>query len=979
MKYILSLIVLFLLYINISFSQNTFRFENISTQHKLYFNHVYTIIQDKFGFIWIADSTGISRFDGYSFTDFSNKEDDQNTIKETGIKFIFIDRDKNLWFAGDNLNRYDSKSEKFIKYPTYKLIFNSIPDSFPLFDIRTKKIVKIKFPEIIRNKKKFNVNIFTAITENNFWMKFDRIDSDFIYSIPIDYTDTTKKLRGSLIYAGQQIGIIWADSKETLWTIQNGIVKYFSNEKKCFVNFIQLPSKEKDEISCMYRDNNDKLWLGCNHYKGLICIDLKTKMFLNIKADIPGKDRLYANNITNIFEDSFGTMWISTENNSIYITNMNIKKFELYDIVQGLPGNNINSVFEDSQANRYFGSSNGLAVLKSDNSLQIYKYDEGKLPHIFINNMFNDFCELPGNNLLAAGVGLSVVNFYTKDYRYLLPDHSDSSLASWVIYNINKGQKSGHYWISCQHGLNEIDNFNIQKSKGNITKKIYPRIKLFNEKALGEHINVIWSSYEDKDGMVWCCSSNGVFRYDPAKNTFKHFPTDINNPNTLQAMDVNCCCEDSKNRLWFATIGGGISRFDRKTEKFYTITKKDGLPSNSIYGILEDSKGNLWMSSNNGLCRYNPDSNQIQCYDENDGVQGTMFNKKAFFKTPAGKMYFGGTNGVTAFYPDSIKTNLIATKVFLSKLFVNNKPVKVAEVINGNRILKQSLMETKQIVLSNRNHIFAIEFSCIQTVAPERVKCQYIMEGYDKEWITTFAYPRRAHYSNLPAGSYVFKVKASNGDRIWNSQECSIGFKIKPPFYKTLWFIILYILVGILIINFYIKYRERKLNKDKQLLEKKVEQRTLQLKEANEELSTQADILAIQKEELAVKNKDITDSILYARRIQKALLPQHVIEQNKDIFVYFCPKDIVSGDFYWLAYGGGKKFIACVDCTGHGVPGAFISIIGTNILNKIIKEYRLYKPSEILFMLNNELINTLKSDNIEDEVKNGMDLISYCC
>jgi ligand-binding sensor domain-containing protein/serine phosphatase RsbU (regulator of sigma subunit) len=1003
MKRFITFIITILHTLFISYSQPNYRFENIAVQQGFYYNHVYDIVQDKYGFIWIADSSGLNRYDGYSFTNFSYKAGNDKTIKESAVKFILLDQDKNLWFYGKRQNFYDYKTEKFIQFkiptPHPK---GEIPDSFVLMDFKTQKFYNAKIPDAVGGKNlKNNISISGTFSKNILWLKADRKDTVFIYSILSDDSGSVKRRNPILAISGPGIEQIYADPEGTLWIIQNGMLKYYDNETKIIVTYVSLPSKDKYVISCMRRDSRNRLWLGCNNFKGLICIDLKTKNIFTIKADMPGKDKLYANNITTIFEDSFGLLWIGTENNSIYTTNLNIKKFELLTYANGLAENNTQGVFEDSRGTRYFASRKGLAVMQPDGKVHVYKTNEAKLPHIFIGNHILTFYELPGNNIVTAGIGLSVVNFSKNDYNYLMPDNTDSSLSSWAMYNIHKGQKSGHYWITGQHGFNEIDDFNLAKALPGTTKRMCPKIKLFSEKTIGVQFNVIWSAFEDKTGIVWLCTGNGVLRYDPLTNTYKHFPPNVNNPNALQSNDVNCCYEDHKGRLWFATQDGGLSRLDRKTGKFYTITKEDGLPGNNLFGILEDSKGNLWISSNSGLCRYNPDTKQARCFYESDGIQGNVFNQFAFYKAQSGKMYFGGTNGVTAFNPDSIIESTITPRVVVTKFYINNKPVEVGEKVNGEVILKESLMKsmildslqhdalslqigdhhyvfafkTPKIKLSHRNNAFAIEFTGLHFLAPDKIRYKYKLEGFEKDWIFTDSQQRRAHYSNLPGGTYLFKVQACNSDGVWNKEDCSVLIiKVSPPFYRTWWFILLSIIAIIWIGRYYIRYRERKLKQDKEVLEQKVEERTGQLREANEELSSQAEILEDQKEELAEKNKDITDSIHYAKRIQNALLPQGVMNERKDILIYFRPKDIVSGDFYWLASAAGKEFIAAVDCTGHGVPGAFMSIIGTSILNKIIKEYKIYKPSEMLFMLNSELRNTLKSYSADDEVKDGMDL-----
>jgi serine phosphatase RsbU (regulator of sigma subunit) len=205
-------------------------------------------------------------------------------------------------------------------------------------------------------------------------------------------------------------------------------------------------------------------------------------------------------------------------------------------------------------------------------------------------------------------------------------------------------------------------------------------------------------------------------------------------------------------------------------------------------------------------------------------------------------------------------------------------------------------------------------------------------------------------------------LKGRNSDGNWNKKPITYSFEIKPPFYQTAWFIFLCIIIGAAGIIIYIKIRERNLIREKRILEEKVVERT-------------AEVVA-QKEELAEKNKDITDSIKYAKRIQVAILPPKI--PFNDTFVLFKPKDIVSGDFYWIEIVDNKEFIAAVDCTGHGVPGAFMSIIGSNLLNKIVKEHSIHQPGEILNILNQELIKSLKSAEEKEAVYDGMDLALIC-
>ncbi|MBE0655798.1 MAG: SpoIIE family protein phosphatase, partial [Bacteroidales bacterium] len=281
--------------------------------------------------------------------------------------------------------------------------------------------------------------------------------------------------------------------------------------------------------------------------------------------------------------------------------------------------------------------------------------------------------------------------------------------------------------------------------------------------------------------------------------------------------------------------------------------------------------------------------------------------------------------------------------------------------ITGFRVNLEDRDLTQGTKLKYNENDIVFQYISICLKNPEAVAYQIMLEGADNDWrpVTT---QTEVTYPALSPKKYTFKVIGRNSDGNWNREPIVFQFEIRPPFYQTSWFIILCVFIGITGIVAYVKIRERNLVREKRVLEEKVVERT-------------AEVVA-QKEQLAQKNKDITDSIRYAKRIQVAILPVEI--PFEDTFVLFKPKDIVSGDFYWLEKVGNKEFLAAVDCTGHGVPGAFMSIIGTNLLNKIVKEQLVHEPAEILNILNVELINNLKTTDEENIVYDGMDLALVC-
>jgi serine phosphatase RsbU (regulator of sigma subunit) len=443
--------------------------------------------------------------------------------------------------------------------------------------------------------------------------------------------------------------------------------------------------------------------------------------------------------------------------------------------------------------------------------------------------------------------------------------------------------------------------------------------------------------------------------------------------------------EDSKGRVWVSAGGMGLDvilnpdalAVPQAPLRVVHITTADGLCNNSVYGLLEDQAGNIWASTNFGLCRIsavdellrlkeskrsesNADSNEklfnhFKTFLMVDGLPSNEFNFGAFAKGKDGRLFFGGLNGVTSIRPDSIMTNIQKPRIIISSFRLFGKEPK----------LDTNIVHKHQITLNYNQNFFSFEFSALNFILTEKNQFAYRMDGYDQDWV--FAGPRRfASYTNLDPGEYLFRVKACNNDGIWNDQGTSLRIIITPPFYKTKWFYTLVILLLIGLIYSYIRFREKQLVRENVILEEKVAIRTRQIAEINKEISK--------------KNQDITDSINYARRIQQAILvPEEEIRHSlKGLFLFYKPKDIVSGDFYWFQriqdqQSGQECFLlAAADCTGHGVPGAFMSMIGIDRLNEVVKQTQ--NPGRILEHLNRAVKESLRQSDQLDHTRDGMDI-----
>ncbi len=375
------------------------------------------------------------------------------------------------------------------------------------------------------------------------------------------------------------------------------------------------------------------------------------------------------------------------------------------------------------------------------------------------------------------------------------------------------------------------------------------------------------------------------------------------------------------------------------------------MPNGTIYELIQDKNGNLWMSTNRGLAFLDTKQNIITAYNTEDGIQGLEFNNGASHIAPWGEIYFGGINGVTIINPSEQKLNNFLPNVVFTTL----------EKIDahGNKIAL-NITDEKNIELNYNDHSIIFSFAALEFTKPRKNSFKYFLEGVTNNWVF-IGNKNILEIGALSPGKYKLYIIGSNNDNIWNEDPTVISIIVKPPFYKTIYAYIFYALVFSSIVFYYVRSRTRK------------------LKAANEALREKqlaALEIARQKEELSVKNKNITDSINYAKRIQEALLPSEFLFRKllSDSFILYKPRDIVSGDFYWITEKESKIFIAVVDCTGHGVPGAFMSIIGHDLLRNITREQNIENPGEILNLLNLGVSDTFSKQTTDYEIKDGMDI-----
>ena len=455
---------------------------------------------------------------------------------------------------------------------------------------------------------------------------------------------------------------------------------------------------------------------------------------------------------------------------------------------------------------------------------------------------------------------------------------------------------------------------------------------------------------------MWIGTQLGLNKFNTKTHKSQHFVSNNNTSNhikgdvykTISSNFVFSIYEDKQGYLWIGT-NSGINKYDKITGTFQYFTKKHGLPNETIYELVHDNSNKLWFSTNRGIGYLNTETGEIKSFDKGDGLQGLEYNNGASYKSKSGEIFFGGSEGLNSFYSDSLIENDNIPQVVIESY----------EKISLSGIKENQLHGVKVIELNADDKSIKLKFAALEFTNTSKNQYKYMLEGFDETW-SNGGVNHYVSYSNLSQGEYVFRLKGSNNDLVW-SKEVSVIIIVSPPWYLSYWAFGSYVVFIVTSISVIVRMRTNKL---------KVANQTLRQKQIA------AMEIAKQKEELDTLVKNITDSITYAERIQKAMLPSEFLFKKllPESFILYRPKDIVSGDFYWIAEKNNKVFIAAVDCTGHGVPGAFMSIIGFDLLRNITRDQGVEDPAEILNRMNDGVTETFSKNVGETEVRDGMDI-----
>jgi ligand-binding sensor domain-containing protein/serine phosphatase RsbU (regulator of sigma subunit) len=914
-------------------SGQQYNFKKYTTKNGLANSTVQQIFQDQQGFVWLATSGGLSRFDGRKFKNYYTT----NGLSSNDLICLLEDKNQNLWIGTINgLCKFDGIS---ITHYANLGFDNSI---YSIYQDRNNNIWFTTFGSglVCYDGKKFKK-----------YTQKEGLPTDSLFSII-------------------------QDSKGDYWvgTYHYGVFKIkensFKNEKLEYESYTKKNGLSSNNIYSILEIAPGKIWLGSTN-GGLNQITEKTAHHIYISEETEGAL------ITSMHKDERGTIWIGSFEHGLikYFENA----FTFYNEKNGMISHSINYVYEDNEKNFWIGTDQGVNLFKNEAFMNMK--EENGLPLKFVQC----FAQLPNGNILC-GTAKGISEWDGKKLRIItdIPELRDASIQSIANDDL------GNYWIGTQSGL-IICSY----------QKKFKLIKTVSEYE-GNYTYPVSCIINDGHGKMYVSTfGNGLFSFENDK--IVHYGL----KEGLKSESIYSLFIDTKQNLWLATWQGGAIKFD--TKKFAIYSKKDGLADSTVYGIAEDRRGNLlfatsqgglssydgkkfhnfdestglisnliltvkvdksntiWLGTNNGLNKvvitdyFVIDKSKV--YNDLNGLEGNEFGISSLFIDKDGIIWAGTNEGLTRFDPKLDFANETPPKLILQEIRLAYQKVdwkNYSEQVNNKTGLPVNLE------LSYKDNHLTFLFQALTT--DNNVKYRYMLEGLEKNWSPSTT-NTEAIYANIPSGrDYVFKVQAVNSDGVWSNTNIEYPFTIQSPFWQRWWFILLSIVALISLLILFINYRTKKLAQEKKILEDKVEERTLELKDTNSKLN--------------VAFTDIKDSINYAQRIQQAILPveQKIKDVLPDSFILFKPRDIVSGDFYWFGMVEKNKetyyIIAAADCTGHGVPGAFMSMIGNTILNEIVVTKEIIEPSEILSQLHNGVRKALKQN--ENESRDGMD-ISLCC
>jgi signal transduction histidine kinase/ligand-binding sensor domain-containing protein/DNA-binding response OmpR family regulator len=755
-------------------------FRNISVDKGLSQSTVFAIKQDSLGFIWMATQDGLNRYDSKGFRVYRPAEGNKNGLQSHYIRSLFIDHKGTMWVGGNQgISCYNYAADAFVNY--------KLPRS--LGEWYVSSIAEDAQHNIWATTIAGGIFKLTAGTAQFKQVNFDAPEHG-IKKISYISAWNQEILIGTEVglfkFSGQShhltklnlgvdkpaINDVYVDG-ENLWvaTEGNGLIKYETLNGKItfFTHQAGKNSIADNNVRCIGKDVEGNMWLGT--FRGLSIFNFSNLTFDNYYHQISQPYTISQNSVRCIFQDKQKAMWLGTYYGGVNYYHRDDIKFNLLSQNTGKTSLNdevIGVIKQDEKGNFWIGTNDkGLNYWnKNTNTISYFSNQENNANSLSSNNVKAIAFDEQGNVLVGThNGGLNLLNpgsGTVKRYRH--DENNPNSIAGDLVYSILKDYK-GRIWVGTRSGL---DQFHPETQSF-----MHIHLDKAGKRLTSDDITFL---FEDSQHRVWIGTTNGVTLFYPDNMLFG---TTVNGKESDDI--VNCITEDKKHRIWMGTREG-LSLYDETQQSFISFKARKDFVKGTIYGIQPDDDGNLWISTNSGLIKFNSDKGLVQTFDESDGLQNNQFNEYSFYKAKDGMLLFGGIKGISYFYPSMVNQQPLTLNLTFTGLEVFNKTVASGD---GTDILQGHVDQASELELGPEFKQFSILFNTFNYISANRTQYYYKLEGIDNVWQKTNDI--KVSYNNLPPGKYTFMIKAvgPNGEV---SPVRKLKIAILPPWYRTLWF-----------------------------------------------------------------------------------------------------------------------------------------------------------------------------------------------
>ena len=915
------------------------------------------------GFIWFGTDNGLNRYDGNKFVVYRHSSTESSSLSGNFILSLAEDKRGNIWVGTrrDGISVYNRDSGTFKRYKHQAGNSKSLPENDVFgFYISNKGDVWVK-TESFLSKYDHETDGFESF--GHFSNLFKRTTS---LTYPVVYeTDST-------LLVGTKDGINRFNIKRGVFERLNYNVSSSGVSNEMVSDIVQISNnlyllathsglqlcetvvgtlpivaknalETESAVNVLFSGNNEIVWVGTK--KGLGIFNIDSFVHRIVEGPKKNKQSIVPHEITSIIEDASGLIWVGTKFYGVFKLSTLPPKF--FSIEESnfsewpLRSFNIQSVVVESNKEIWAGtlSSGVYSINRATGKLRNFVVNNDRYKN-FDDAVYSMFKDEDGKLWLGTNSGIYILNKLSglvEEFNY----GSDAKYATLLKNNqINTvvKDKNGGVWFGTQFGLYRYRH-----------GRIVGFFKADEKYLPSDEIAVI---LPDENDRLWIGTSGGLCYYDLLTGLF--MPVKIELESNENCQPVLSLATQGHNKVWIGTRAGLFVLQENATGVF-AKRAIDELKNEMINTIIIDHAQKVWISSSKGISVLSYDET-LQAFDEQDGLSSHIFNQRCGFKSESGELFFGNVSGLFWVHPDSIILNMHQPKVAITHISVCHRGDCEEVFVPDSGELQ---------IKYKPGMMIEFEFSALEFLNPQENHYKIMLEGYDEKW-RKVTKNQSVSFSDLRPGAYTLKIFASNSNLIWNDKPLEFPFYLKPPLWMTPIAYAFYLFVIIFIIQLVVNYRVRHYRKaNRSLTEKSFDKKRIEA----------------QRSVLSRINQNLTDSITYATRIQSAMIPteNRLREILPNSFVYFRPRDMVSGDFYYLYSSGNKTFLAVVDCTGHGVPGAFMSIIGMDLLKSIIEGHKEDDPARILELMNTQLAETFTTNTSQLEegdsiLRDGMDM-----